>query len=178
MSPTAAKRPAAKKLRRPELIISGGQTGADRGGLDAAIALGIPHGGYMPAGRKSEDGSIPRQYVLWDCDPCGVPLRLDYAGRTRLNVATADATILFVKSVAKMGAGSILTVNFARQARRAILIVELDIVAASPKTAVRNIRRWLKLVRPSTLNVAGSRESTCPGIEARTKDLLLEALEP
>ena len=28
-----------------ERIISGGQTGADRGGLDAAIALGIPHGG-------------------------------------------------------------------------------------------------------------------------------------
>jgi hypothetical protein len=26
-------------------IVSGGQTGADRGGLDAAIDLGIPHGG-------------------------------------------------------------------------------------------------------------------------------------
>ena len=26
-------------------IVSGGQTGADRGGLDAAIAKGVPHGG-------------------------------------------------------------------------------------------------------------------------------------
>lgn len=32
-------------------IISGGQTGADRAGLDAAIALGIPHGGWCPKGR-------------------------------------------------------------------------------------------------------------------------------
>ena len=35
-------------------IISGGQTGADRGGLDAAIDLGIEHGGWCPLGRKSE----------------------------------------------------------------------------------------------------------------------------
>ena len=37
-------------------IISGGQTGADRGGLDAAIACNIPHGGWCPKGRKAEDG--------------------------------------------------------------------------------------------------------------------------
>ncbi len=32
-------------------IISGGQTGADRGGLNAAIKLDIPYGGYIPKGR-------------------------------------------------------------------------------------------------------------------------------
>ena len=31
-------------------IISGGQTGADRAGLDAAISLGILHGGYVTKG--------------------------------------------------------------------------------------------------------------------------------
>ncbi len=35
-------------------IISGGQTGADRGGLDAAISLGVPHGGWCPLGRPAE----------------------------------------------------------------------------------------------------------------------------
>ncbi len=35
-------------------IISGGQTGADRGALDAAIELGIKHGGWCPKGRKAE----------------------------------------------------------------------------------------------------------------------------
>ena len=40
-------------------IISGGQTGVDRGALDAAIELGIPHRGWCPKGRKAEDGPIP-----------------------------------------------------------------------------------------------------------------------
>jgi len=38
--------------------ISGGQTGADRDGLDWAIAAGIPHGGWCPKGRKATS-SIP-----------------------------------------------------------------------------------------------------------------------
>jgi hypothetical protein len=33
-------------------IISGGQTGANRGGLDAAIELGLQHGGFCPKGRR------------------------------------------------------------------------------------------------------------------------------
>ena len=37
-------------------IISGGQTGVDRGALDAAIALGLDHGGWCPLGRLAEDG--------------------------------------------------------------------------------------------------------------------------
>ncbi|MGD9687665.1 MAG: putative molybdenum carrier protein, partial [Desulfobacter sp.] len=40
-------------------IVSGGQTGVDRAGLDAARAAGIPIGGYCPKGRLAEDGEIP-----------------------------------------------------------------------------------------------------------------------
>ena len=43
-------------------IVSGGQTGADRGGLDAARAVGLPHGGWCPKGRQAEDGTIPLHY--------------------------------------------------------------------------------------------------------------------
>ena len=43
-------------------IISGGQSGADRGGLDAAIHCALPHGGWCPKGRKAEDGIIPAEY--------------------------------------------------------------------------------------------------------------------
>jgi len=39
-----------------EMVISGGQTGADRGGLIAAKALGIPTGGTAPLGYKTEAG--------------------------------------------------------------------------------------------------------------------------
>ena len=39
-------------------IVSGGQTGADRAGLDWAMKTGIPHGGWCPKGRRAEDGPI------------------------------------------------------------------------------------------------------------------------
>ena len=42
-------------------VISGGQTGVDRAGLDAAVNAGIPIGGYCPKGRRAEDGVIPEQ---------------------------------------------------------------------------------------------------------------------
>jgi len=35
-------------------IRSGGQTGADRAALDAAIKLGLPYGGWCPQGRIDE----------------------------------------------------------------------------------------------------------------------------
>jgi hypothetical protein len=35
-------------------IVSGGQTGADRGGLDAALYCRLPHGGFCPKGRRVE----------------------------------------------------------------------------------------------------------------------------
>jgi hypothetical protein len=36
-------------------IVSGGQTGADRAGLDWAISRAIPHGGWCPRGRAVLD---------------------------------------------------------------------------------------------------------------------------
>lgn len=39
-------------------IISGGQTGADRAALDVALKFGNPHGGWIPKGRKAEDGLL------------------------------------------------------------------------------------------------------------------------
>lgn len=45
-------------------VISGGQTGADRAGLDFAIETGLEHGGYVPRGRKAEDGRIDDRYNL------------------------------------------------------------------------------------------------------------------
>jgi len=47
-----------------EKIISGGQTGADRAGLDIAIRHGFSHSGWCPKGQKAEDGPIGGQYRL------------------------------------------------------------------------------------------------------------------
>lgn len=40
-------------------IVSGGQTGVDRGALDAALSVGVPCGGWCPEGRMADDGIIP-----------------------------------------------------------------------------------------------------------------------
>ena len=45
-------------------IISGGLTVSDQAALDAAISLGISHGGYIPWGRMTEIGQLPAKYKL------------------------------------------------------------------------------------------------------------------
>lgn len=60
-------------------LISGAQTGSDRGALDAAIDYGIPHGGYVPKGRRAEDGLLDARYNLTE-----MPTR-SYPARTRCN---------------------------------------------------------------------------------------------
>lgn len=45
-------------------IISGAQTGADRGALNAALAAQIPCGGWCPEDRHAEDGEIPPHYPV------------------------------------------------------------------------------------------------------------------
>jgi hypothetical protein len=67
-------------------VISGGQTGADRAGLDFAMAQGIAHGGWCPRGRLAEDGTIPARYQLEETPEA------DYAQRTEWNVRDADGT--------------------------------------------------------------------------------------
>jgi len=43
-------------------IVSGGQTGVDRGALEAAVALGLEFGGWAAHGWIAEGGTIPEQY--------------------------------------------------------------------------------------------------------------------
>src|SRR2546429_8860140 len=54
-------------LRRGILkIISGGQTGVDRGALDAALAFEVECGGGGPAGRLVAYGAIPERHAVMD----------------------------------------------------------------------------------------------------------------
>ena len=149
-------------------IISGGQTGADRGGLDAAIALGIPHGGWCPKGRRAEDGTIPQTYALRET------ASETYEVRTRRNVIAADGTVLFTRG-APTG-GSRLTAEFAHERGKPLLHLDLQEVDARPAEARRRFVSWLAEHRIRTLNVAGSRESLAPGIRAAVARFLMQAL--
>ena len=61
-------------------VISGGQTGADVAALDVAIELNIPHGGWIPKGRKTESGPLPAKYQLQEMSTGS------YTRRTEQNV--------------------------------------------------------------------------------------------
>jgi hypothetical protein len=69
-------------------VISGGQTGVDRAALDAAIELGLDHGGWCPRGRPAEDGVIPARYRLTETRESTYPTR------TRYNVLDSDGTLI------------------------------------------------------------------------------------
>ena len=69
-------------------IISGGQMGVDRAGLDVALDLGLAVGGWCPKGRRAEDGQIPDRYPLVET------LERNYPVRTRRNVEDSDGTLI------------------------------------------------------------------------------------
>ncbi len=149
-------------------IISGGQTGADRAGIDVAIALGIDYGGSLPAGRRTEEGYLPRSYTKMK----EVKSRHYYV-RTEKNVMDADATLIF--TYRRMGSGSALTIKKAEEHYKPCLHVNLD--KQTDDEAARIVTEWLDSVRPYTLNVAGSRESTAQGIYQRVYAILKDVLE-
>lgn len=146
-------------------IISGGQTGVDRGALDAAIELGLEHGGWCPMGRIAEDGFIPTRYALRQNDT------EKYADRTERNLREADGTLIFYRR--ELSGGTDLTRYLCERHGRPVMLVDL----ARGCDAV-SIRRWLVAEGIRTLNVAGPRESTSPGIAAQAKAALIDVLHP
>lgn len=140
-------------------IVSGGQTGVDRGALDAAIALGIPHGGWCPRGRLAEDGRIPDHYQLLETDSP------EYSVRTQQNVLDSDATLILYRG--RLSGGTELTLRLAERHRRPCLVVDLDHLLPAEE-----VRAWLRSEQIEVLNVAGPRESQSPGIAARTRQFL------
>ena len=146
-------------------IISGGQTGVDRGALDAAISLGIAHGGWCPAGRLAEDGPIADVYHLMET------LSPDYAVRTEQNVVDADATLILCRGEISGGTG--LTQQLVQQHDKPCLTVDLGM-----QPDVADVSRWLAKHKVAVLNVAGPRESASPGIGAMAHKFVRQLFSP
>jgi len=144
------------------VVVSGGQTGADRGALDAALALGLPCGGWCPRGRRAEDGPIPDRYPLRETPAA------DYPQRTEWNVRDSDGTLIL--HAGRVDRGTALTVRLAERYRRPLLVRE------AARTRPEEIRAWLAAHAIRRLNVAGPRESRSPGLQAAVETLLRAAL--
>jgi len=149
-------------------IISGGQTGVDRGALDAAIRLGFDHGGFCPLGRKAEDGRIPDRYKLTE-----VPSE-NYRDRTLSNIHEADGTLVVIPHPNLRSPGTSLTIRMAEKHSKCLIIT---LNGYLPNLDVSAARAFLRTCQIRTLNVGGPRESVSPGIQQATCDLLLDVFD-
>ena len=136
-------------------VISGGQTGADLGGLTAARACGLRTGGWMPKGFLTLDGPRPDLAKKFGLQEHGSPT---YPPRTRRNVLHSDATIRIARHWNTNGERA--TLKFIHQYRKPYLDVSVD----SPP-APAEVADWLSEHRVRILNVAGNTERNVPGIE-------------
>lgn len=151
-------------MRRQLRVVSGGQTGVDRAALEVAAFLEIEHGGWCPLGRLAEDGLIPDRFSMRETDTT------DYAVRTRWNVRDSDATLIVAPK--PLSGGTALTAGAARELGRPLRVLD----PLGPESGLNSALEWLKGLGVQTLNVAGPRESSQPGIGQLAEQLLLVLL--
>ncbi len=144
-------------------IVSGGQTGVDRGALDAAIACGIEHGGWCPKGRLAEDGPIDRRYQLAELDS------RDYAARTEQNVIDSDGTLILYRHT--LVGGTLLTNRLASRWNKPLFRIRLD-----RQHRLERAVEWIIENKIQVLNIAGPRASSHPGLERQAYQVVFQLL--
>ncbi len=144
-------------------IVSGGQTGVDRAALDAAIELGLSHGGWCPKGRRAEDGVLASVYSLRET------ISAQYPQRTEWNVRDSDGTLIVTNN--ELAGGTRLTYEIALRLKKHVYLAKLH-----DKSSLESIQNWITQGQIAVLNVAGPRESSCPGIYHHAKAFLRRLL--
>ena len=129
-------------------IVSGGQTGVDRGALDAALESNSPCGGWCPEGRLAEDGQIPMRYPLQV-----LPGR--YLRRTRKNVEDSDGRLVI--TFGRPAGGTARTIEWCQRMRKPHLVI--DAAVTEMASAEEAAREFVRVHGVQRLNVAGPRAS-------------------
>lgn len=163
-----------------DLVISGGQTGADQAGWRAARAYGIPTGGWMPKGFKTELGNHPEYAALYGAKEHESS---SYPPRTRANVNDSCVCLWFGDPKSP---GGKLTLNIARMSGVFVYVVESPNSEWQHKHVARHVanafeqqKHFFNRVpgRDRTVMVAGNRESSSPGIGAWVEAYLSNVFE-
>ncbi|MBW1780788.1 MAG: hypothetical protein JRL30_08595 [Deltaproteobacteria bacterium] len=145
-----------------EKIISGGETATERAALDAAIELGIPHGGWISEGRMMEDGSAPDRYQL---------KALTTSGSTDIieqNVMNSDGTLVI--SHGKLTDESTVPEKMATKHDRAYLHIDLAVIRGF--SAAQIIKSWVLRNKVKTLYITGPRATKVPEMHDDTVRML------
>ena len=147
-------------------VISGGQTGADTGGLKAGAKAGIPTGGCAPRGFLTENGpnlQLGSVYGLYQSASDRYP------DRTRENVSKSDATIIFSKGNSP---GTTLTKKICEKMDKPYLSVSPSGTGNEKVISEFITNLSIKKGRTLVFNIAGNRESKTPGIEKKVEEIL------
>jgi hypothetical protein len=134
----------------------------DRAALDVARELGIASSGWCPQARKAEDGRLADCYPLKET-PTG-----EYAQRTEWNVRDSNGTLVLTRG--RPSEGTAYTITAARRLGKPCLVVDFSNEDATPA----QVLSWGQEHNVRILNVAGPRESKCPGIYDQAKEFLRE----
>lgn len=148
-------------------IVSGAQTGVDRGALDAALARGAACGGWCPERRVAEDGVVPERYPVRELPGAG------YVERTLENVIDSDGTLILYWE--RYDGGTELTAEFCAEHERPLLC--LDLAKVTEDAAVRQAIEFIRRYGIAVLNVAGPRASKWPQGRDRTCRLIAGVLD-
>lgn len=167
-----------------ELVISGGQAGADMGGWRAAKKAGIRTMGWLPKGFLTEEGSRPEYARLYGAQEHHSS---DYPARTRMNImkAAEEAGGLIIFDAGdRMSPGTRLANGvacdlIARGFTLTVLVLKLAPYEGTWRVANSAYRPpyAAKVFRNGKVNdlcVAGNRESKAPGIGAYVERYLTE----
>jgi len=142
------------------VIISGGQTGADRAALDWAVKNGTPHGGWCPQGREALDGPLDAQYKLKE-----TPTK-DELERTEWNVRDSEASVVFTLGEKATGMAQ-KTVSFARKTKKPCLHLHRGLLGLPDKLVAFLEKHYVR-----RLNIVGPSEAKEPGLYDWVMDTL------
>ncbi len=149
-----------------EKIVTGGQTGVDRGAMEAALEAEFSCGGFCPEGRLAEDGIIPERYPVRDLPGGG------YAARSEANVKSADGVVVFTPG--NPSGGTALTIEFARRHEKPCRVI--DAATVESDEAAERVLDFLAENDVRVLDVAGPRASGWPGGEAYSRAVMTEVI--
>lgn len=149
-------------------IVSGGQTGVDQASLFIASQFGLDIGGWCPKGGLDENNDdIREEYPsLKETETHNNPDE-----RTKRNIRDSHGTLIIVPTwplPEKIRDGTRLTIEEASRLKKPFLIISLT----DKKQDVYTIQTWIQDNNIEVLNVAGPRESSCPGIYIETCRIL------
>ena len=148
-------------------ICSGGQTGADLGGLIVAKMFGIETGGWMPKGFMTQHGPKPEWAKKYNLQEHESP---KYPPRTFCNIENSDGTIRLAYDL--LSAGEKCTLKGIQKYDKPYIDVDMN----EPRD-IQEVVDWINENNIETLNVAGNSERTRPGMSIGVVDYMSKVFE-